>query len=123
MQVLTITSFLSLVAILTHSIDWIRDKETSKFAFAALCQEKSFIPLAVWKAGEAHSNLIETVHRDVNREGVHCTIVGGLLRGQAFDVLKAQTLMVSHLTTCCVSGFLTAFSTGKLTEYAPPMRL
>lgn len=74
--------------------DWVRDKKTSKFAFAALCQEKSYIPLIVWKAGEAHSNLIETVHRDVNREGVHCTVVGGLLRGQAFDVLKAETLMV-----------------------------
>ncbi|KAJ7481504.1 hypothetical protein FB451DRAFT_1170708 [Mycena latifolia] len=72
--------------------DWIRDKESCKFAFAGLCWEKSFIPLAIWQAGEAHSNLIESVHCDVNREGIHCTLLGGLLKGQQFDVLKAQTL-------------------------------
>ncbi|KAJ7499533.1 hypothetical protein FB451DRAFT_1162004 [Mycena latifolia] len=37
-------------------IDWICDKESCKFAFAGLCWEKSFIPLAIWQAGEAHSN-------------------------------------------------------------------
>lgn len=87
--------FLPPTIVLTHGCtDWVRDKETCKFAFPGICQEKSFIPLVVWKAGEAHSNLIETVHRDVNREGVHCTVVGGLLRGQAFDALKTQTLLV-----------------------------
>ncbi|KAJ7619759.1 hypothetical protein B0H17DRAFT_1152123 [Mycena rosella] len=44
------------------------------------------------KAGEAHSNLTETVHRDVNREGVHCTLLGVLLKGQQFDALKMRTL-------------------------------
>ncbi|KAJ7121386.1 hypothetical protein C8R44DRAFT_705332 [Mycena epipterygia] len=77
--------------------DWVRDKETSKFAFGGMCWEKSFIPLEIWKAGEPHSNLIETVHRDVNREGVHCTLLGGLLRGQYFDANKMQTLRVRQL--------------------------
>ncbi|KAJ7853145.1 hypothetical protein B0H14DRAFT_3136936 [Mycena olivaceomarginata] len=48
----------------------------------------------VWKAGEAHSNLIESVHADVNREGVWCTLVGGLTKGQAFDKMKMKTLEV-----------------------------
>ncbi|KAJ7894497.1 hypothetical protein B0H14DRAFT_3426901 [Mycena olivaceomarginata] len=49
--------------------DWVRDKESCKFAFPGICWEKSFIPLAVWNAGESNTNLIETVHSDVNREG------------------------------------------------------
>ncbi|KAJ6567673.1 hypothetical protein DFH09DRAFT_1314192 [Mycena vulgaris] len=51
--------------------DWVRDKETCQFAFAGLCHEKSFIPLPIWKAGEADS---------------------GLLKGCEFDSLKFQTL-------------------------------
>ncbi|KAJ6476572.1 hypothetical protein DFH09DRAFT_1342455 [Mycena vulgaris] len=62
------------------------------FIFPTLCWEKSFIPLPIWQAGEAHSNLIETVHRDINREGVHCTLLGGLIKGQQFDVQKMRTL-------------------------------
>ncbi|KAJ7937555.1 hypothetical protein B0H13DRAFT_2648934 [Mycena leptocephala] len=72
--------------------DWVQDKLRSKFAFPALCWEKSFIPEDVWKAGEAHSNLIESVHADVNREGIRCTLVGGLKKGQAFDKMKMKTL-------------------------------
>ncbi|KAJ7262693.1 hypothetical protein B0H12DRAFT_1231133 [Mycena haematopus] len=49
--------------------DWVRDKESCQFAFPGICWEKSFIPLAVWNAGESNTNLIETVHSDVNREG------------------------------------------------------
>ncbi|KAJ7847228.1 hypothetical protein B0H14DRAFT_3138563 [Mycena olivaceomarginata] len=74
--------------------DWVQDKIRGKFAFPALCWERSFIPEDVWKAGEAHSNLIESVHADVNREGVRCTLVGGLKKGQAFDKIKMKTLEV-----------------------------
>ncbi|KAF7334423.1 hypothetical protein MVEN_02271600 [Mycena venus] len=74
--------------------NWVQDKIRSKFAFSALCWERSFIPEDVWKAGEAHSNLIESVHADVNREGVRCTLVGGLKKGQAFDKMKMKTLEV-----------------------------
>ncbi|KAJ7747876.1 hypothetical protein B0H14DRAFT_2541606 [Mycena olivaceomarginata] len=74
--------------------NWVQDKIRSKFAFPALCWEKSFIPQDVWKAGDGHSNLIESVHADVNREGVRCTLVGGLKKGQAFDNMKMKTLEV-----------------------------
>ncbi|KAK7026224.1 hypothetical protein R3P38DRAFT_2948380 [Favolaschia claudopus] len=73
-------------------IDWVQDKIRSKFAFAGICWEKSFIPEEVWKAGEGHTNLIESVHADVNREGVRCTLVGGIKKGQAFDKMKMRTL-------------------------------
>lgn len=75
--------------------DWIADKERSKFAFEAMCWAKSHIPLAVWKAGEPTSNLVEIVHADINREGVACTLVGGVLKGQRFDVYKLKSLQVS----------------------------
>ncbi|KAJ6558189.1 hypothetical protein B0H19DRAFT_946802 [Mycena capillaripes] len=74
------------------ALDWVRDKESSQFAFAGICWEKSFIPLDIWKAGEPHTNLIEAAHRDVNREGVHCTLLGGLMRGQDYDAMKRATL-------------------------------
>ena len=64
-----------------EKLDWVEDKVRSKFAFAAMCWEKSYIPLAIWKAGDSTSNLIESVHADVNREGVRCTLVGGIKKG------------------------------------------
>ena len=73
-------------------LDWVRDKIRSKFAFQALCWEKSHIPELIWKAGEANTNLIESVHADANREGVCCTLVGGIKKGQAFDTMKMKTL-------------------------------
>ncbi|KAJ7815793.1 hypothetical protein B0H14DRAFT_2264779, partial [Mycena olivaceomarginata] len=73
--------------------DWVRDKEACKFAFAGICWERSYIPLPVWAAGDPHTNLIETVHRDANREGVHCTLVGGVLLGQDYDELQRATLI------------------------------
>jgi hypothetical protein len=84
---------------LTHiRLDWVNDKFSSHFIFQGICWEKSCIPLPVWQAGERHSNLIETVHRDVNREGVHCTLLGGIIRGQRFDALKMKTLLVSRFS-------------------------
>ncbi|KAJ7688773.1 hypothetical protein B0H14DRAFT_3533113 [Mycena olivaceomarginata] len=69
------------------------DKEACKFAFAGICWERSYIPLPVWAAGDPHTNLIETVHRDANREGVHCTLVGGVLLRQDYDELQRATLI------------------------------
>src|ERR1700683_414819 len=45
------------------SSDWILDKIHSKFAFEAMCWERSKIPYDIWRAGDANSNLIETVHQ------------------------------------------------------------
>ncbi|KAJ6585422.1 hypothetical protein B0H19DRAFT_927021 [Mycena capillaripes] len=74
--------------------DWVRDKERSHFAFEGMCWAKSFIPKDVWMAGERTSNLIETAHADVNREGVHCTLVGGVMKGEFYDALQMKTLKV-----------------------------
>ncbi|KAJ7787320.1 hypothetical protein B0H13DRAFT_1458903, partial [Mycena leptocephala] len=65
--------------------DWLKDKESSHFVFEAICWERSFIPRDVWMAGDSNTNLIESAHRDVNCEGVHCTLLGGLQKGQVFD--------------------------------------
>ncbi|KAJ6531648.1 hypothetical protein DFH09DRAFT_1263868 [Mycena vulgaris] len=73
--------------------DWVNDKIVSRFILQGICHEKSHMPLDVWKAGERNSNLIETVHRDVNREGVHCTLLGGIIKGQRFDALKMKTIL------------------------------
>ncbi|KAJ7661101.1 hypothetical protein B0H17DRAFT_1212380 [Mycena rosella] len=73
-------------------IDWLKDKQSTHFALEAICWERSFIPWAIWKAGDSTTNLIESVHSDANREGVHCTLLGGLQKGQAFDSLKIRTL-------------------------------
>ncbi|KAK7061173.1 hypothetical protein R3P38DRAFT_2757690 [Favolaschia claudopus] len=73
-------------------VDWISDKVTARFILPGICWEKSHIPLAIWQAGEHNSNLIETIHRDVNRDGVHCTLLGGIIKGQRFDSLKMKTL-------------------------------
>ncbi|KAJ6479653.1 hypothetical protein C8R45DRAFT_786072, partial [Mycena sanguinolenta] len=72
--------------------DWLSNKQSSGFVFEGICWEKSFIPEKIWKAGDNNSNLIETVHRDANREGVHCTLLGGLRKAQQFDSMKMKTL-------------------------------
>ncbi|KAJ7334921.1 hypothetical protein DFH08DRAFT_813952 [Mycena albidolilacea] len=77
--------------------DWVNGKESSQFFFPGICWECSFIPLDIWNAGDSNSNLIESVHFDVNREGVHCTLLGGLQRAQLFDALKMKTLIVSQV--------------------------
>ncbi|KAJ7145085.1 hypothetical protein C8R43DRAFT_890873 [Mycena crocata] len=72
--------------------DWLKDKLNSHFVLEAICWEKSFIPLAVWKAGDPTSNLVEAVHRDVNLEGKDCTLLGGLQKGHTYDAWKMRTL-------------------------------
>lgn len=52
------------------------------------------MPRSFWEAGDRNSNLIETVHSDVNREGVHCTLVGGIKKAHHFDTMKLKTLGV-----------------------------
>ncbi|KAJ6477108.1 hypothetical protein C8R47DRAFT_393343 [Mycena vitilis] len=93
--------------------DWVRDKERSHFAFAGMCWAKSFIPKLVWQAGERTSNLIESVHADINREGVHCTLLGGVLKGEFYDTLQMKTLRVFE-----ESGIRPSYSTGHPTENA-----
>ncbi|KAJ7808673.1 hypothetical protein B0H14DRAFT_3151934 [Mycena olivaceomarginata] len=93
--------------------DWINDKESSKFFFSGICWEHSFIPIDIWSAGDANSNLVESVHRDVNREGVHCTLLGGLKKGQLFDTIKMKTL-----STYESYGITPSYKTGHISENA-----
>ncbi|KAJ7814019.1 hypothetical protein B0H14DRAFT_2604463 [Mycena olivaceomarginata] len=73
--------------------DWLQNKLSSGFVFEGICWQKSFMPRSIWEAGDSNSNLIETVHSDTNREGVHCTLLGGLKKGQQFDAMKMKTLL------------------------------
>ncbi|KAJ7276956.1 hypothetical protein C8J57DRAFT_1584425 [Mycena rebaudengoi] len=91
--------------------DWIFDKERSKFAFAGMCWAKSFIPRDIWLSGERTSNLIESVHADVNCEGLHCTMVGGVLKGEFFDSLQMKTLKAFEET-----GIRSSYKTGHPVE-------
>ncbi|KAJ6546670.1 hypothetical protein DFH09DRAFT_1506327 [Mycena vulgaris] len=93
--------------------DWVNDKQFSKFFFPGICWEQSFIPLDIWNAGDPNSNLIESVHRDVNREGVHCTLLGGLKKGQLFDALKMKTLITYENY-----GITPSYKTGHISENA-----
>ncbi|KAF6753487.1 hypothetical protein DFP72DRAFT_814134 [Ephemerocybe angulata] len=70
--------------------NWVTDKEDSKFAFPAMCWEKSFIPKPIWDRGERTTNVSESGHADVNQEGTGCSLVGGYIRGLRFDVRKER---------------------------------
>ncbi|KAJ3840861.1 hypothetical protein F5878DRAFT_532801 [Lentinula raphanica] len=76
---------------------WLSDKETSKFAFPAMCWEKSLIPLDIWQARRRESNVVEITHANVNLEGTQCTLLGGVYRGRHFDLLKQCSLAVGFL--------------------------
>ncbi|KAJ6467649.1 hypothetical protein C8R47DRAFT_1303282 [Mycena vitilis] len=93
--------------------DWLNDKISSKFFFPGICWELSFIPIEIWNAGDSHSNLIESVHRDVNREGVHCTLLGGLKKGQFFDNVKMNALITQESY-----GINPSYKTGHISENA-----
>jgi hypothetical protein len=38
--------------------------------------------------------VVEIVHQDVNREGLHCTLLGAHTKAQSFDTVKMNTLRV-----------------------------
>lgn len=76
--------------------DWVNDKVRSKFALPALCWQRSLIPKIVWQTADSTTNIIESLHFDVNQEGKSCTLVGGVRKGQHFDKMKLQTLEVSR---------------------------
>ncbi|KAJ6578506.1 hypothetical protein B0H19DRAFT_1062987 [Mycena capillaripes] len=93
--------------------DWLRDKESSQFVFPAICWELSFIPWEIWRAGDSNSNLIESVHSDINLEGVRCTLLGGLQKGQAFDVMRLKSLEMNERF-----GIRPSYATGHIAENA-----
>jgi hypothetical protein len=60
--------------------------------------------------GDSNSNLIESVHADVNREGVRCTLLGGVKKGEDFDAMKMRTLEVHTALFNHLDPFLTSIS-------------
>ena len=75
--------------------DWVQDKLRSRFALPGMCWEESFIPQVVWKNGDSNSNVVESLHADVNSEGLHCSLVCGLKKGLRFDMMKLQSIKVT----------------------------
>ncbi|KAF5353020.1 hypothetical protein D9757_012737 [Collybiopsis confluens] len=57
-----------------------------------ICWEKSFIPMEIWQARRRESNVVEIVHANVNREGTQCTLVGGVSKGQHYDLMKQRAV-------------------------------
>ncbi|KAG2127173.1 uncharacterized protein EDB93DRAFT_1270945, partial [Suillus bovinus] len=65
---------------------WLKDKlEGTKFAFPAIYQPASLIPLAFWKASPATTNGNEQSHRNAYREGIHLTLLAGIMKGMRYD--------------------------------------
>ncbi|GLB33432.1 hypothetical protein LshimejAT787_0103900 [Lyophyllum shimeji] len=95
------------------AIDWVQNKVASKFAFEAICWERSYIPKAVWVSGDSNTNLVESVHADVNREGVGFSLVGAVKAGQRFDALTMKTLQDFE-----TAGIRPSYQSGHPTERA-----
>ncbi|KAG7093238.1 hypothetical protein E1B28_006924 [Marasmius oreades] len=72
--------------------DWLADKESLPFVFPAICWEKSYIPYDIWVSRAHSTNTAEAAHRDINREGVQCTLVGATKKAMQFDHLKLISL-------------------------------
>ncbi|KAJ7273844.1 hypothetical protein C8J57DRAFT_1037799, partial [Mycena rebaudengoi] len=65
---------------------WLKDKRVgSKFVLPALYQPASLIPLEIWKSAPSTTNGNEQAHRNINRDGVNLTVLGGLMRGMQYD--------------------------------------
>ncbi|KAJ7284770.1 hypothetical protein C8J57DRAFT_1217153 [Mycena rebaudengoi] len=74
--------------------DWVKNKETSQFVFEGICWAKSKIPRDIWGAGDSTSNVGEIVHEDINREGLHLSLLGAYAKGLAFDTFKMNALRI-----------------------------
>lgn len=71
-----------------------QDKIRCKFALPGICWEKSLIPKPIWQVADSTTNVLESLHADVNREGKFCSLVGGVKKGQLFDDMKLGSLEV-----------------------------
>ncbi|KAK0479493.1 hypothetical protein IW261DRAFT_1317634, partial [Armillaria novae-zelandiae] len=64
---------------------WLNNKRDSKFTLQGMCWEKSFIPLSIWQAGDTTTNAVEMSHIDIYREGMPCSLVGGISHACHYD--------------------------------------
>ncbi|KAF4600363.1 hypothetical protein EYR38_004988 [Pleurotus pulmonarius] len=75
------------------AVAWLKDKrEGSKFALPALYHPLSYIPLDIWKSAPSSTNGNEQAHRNINRDGVNLTLLGGIMRGMQYDNRAMATL-------------------------------
>ncbi|KAK0493169.1 hypothetical protein EDD18DRAFT_1078941 [Armillaria luteobubalina] len=78
---------------------WLNNKRDSKFALQGMCWEKSFIPLSIWQAGDTTTNAVEMSHIDIYREGMPCSLVGGISRARHYDKMHLHIHRVSWIGT------------------------
>ena len=77
---------------------WLKDKRVgSKFALPALYQPLSLIPIEIWKSAPSTTNGNEQAHRNINRDGVNLTMLGGIMRGMQYDA-RAMGALELHST-------------------------
>jgi hypothetical protein len=76
-----------------YPLAWLKDKRIgSKFAIPALYQPASLIPLEIWKSAPSTTNGNEQAHRNINRDGVNLTMLGGIMRGMQYDARAMEAL-------------------------------
>ncbi|EJD44696.1 hypothetical protein AURDEDRAFT_125039 [Auricularia subglabra TFB-10046 SS5] len=72
--------------------DWLKDKEIgTPFALPALYYPLSKIPIDIWRANKPNSNGVEQKHRNVNRDGKHLSMLGGIFHGMQHDVRERRS--------------------------------
>ncbi|KAF8157089.1 hypothetical protein B0H34DRAFT_798402 [Crassisporium funariophilum] len=64
---------------------WLKDKQDAKFALPAIYRPASLIPLHVWLASPPSTNGNEQAHRNIMRDGIGLTLLGGIMRGLQYD--------------------------------------
>ncbi|KAK0214518.1 hypothetical protein IW262DRAFT_1278918 [Armillaria fumosa] len=74
---------------------WLNNKRDSKFALQGMCWEKSFILLSIWQAGDTTTNAVEMSHIDIYREGMPCSLVGGISCTRHYDKMRLHIHRVS----------------------------
>jgi hypothetical protein len=64
---------------------WLKDKLDAKFVLPAVYQPESLIPLSVWMASPPSTNGNEQAHRNIMRDGIGLTLLGGIMRALQHD--------------------------------------
>lgn len=72
---------------------WLKDKlESNRFGLKAIYRPASLIPEEIWKACPGTTNGNEQAHRNVNRDGTNLTLLGGIMRGKAYNDRAAASI-------------------------------
>ncbi|KAI0054384.1 hypothetical protein BV25DRAFT_1949705 [Artomyces pyxidatus] len=64
---------------------WLEDKEKTPFFWPGIYRPKSLISRDRWLAAPPDTNGNEQSHRDINRDGVHLSLLGGIELGMRYD--------------------------------------